>query len=324
MMNDDQPVGGIYVYRGGQAPDNITHAIIDKSVKVIDEEAFENNKNLLSVDTHDGIDSISRAAFGGCVSLAHLDIRSVRILHSYAFADSGLTEVDCDNLEIIEDRVFSCCRSLRRITFPKVRRIGACAFEEAALTEVLFSETLERVSINAFYANGPLRRICLPLDAEILFRDKSACLRYDPHIFGDCDNFSTVELIGGIHETVSSLHMESWGNDMRKDITRINRTLPSIPSNQKTNVIRWWLQSVHSRIEHYKTEHIKVLKEATVLLELALWKAKLDDDNEGGNDSLEAPTKKVKVDVGRARDERRVTSGANIVIKNVLPFLKLK
>jgi len=61
-----------------------------------------------------------------------------------------------------------------------------------------------------------------------------------------------------------------------------------------------------------------------VLLELALWKAKLDDDNEGGNDSLEAPTKKVKVDVGRARKERRVTSGANIVIKNVLPFLELK
>ena len=112
---------------------------------------------------------------------------------------------------------------------------------------------------------------------------------------------------------------------MTKDINQINVTLPRIPSAQKTNVIRWWLQSVHSRIEHYKTKHIQVLKEATVLLELALWKAKLDDDdNEGGDDSLEAPTKKVKVNVGRARNERRVTSGANIVIKNVPPFLKLK
>ena len=57
------------------------------------------------------------------------------------------------------------------------------------------------------------------------------------------------------------------------------------------------VQTVHSRFDHYKTEHIKVLKEATVLLELSLWKSRLDDDNEGGGDSLEAPTKKVKIDV---------------------------
>jgi len=112
---------------------------------------------------------------------------------------------------------------------------------------------------------------------------------------------------------------------MRRDINQINRTLPRIPSAQKTAVIKWWLQAVRSRFEHYKAEHIKVLKEATVLLELALWKAKLDDDdNKGGGDSLEAPTKKVKINVECTRNERRVTSGANIVIKNVLPFLALK
>ena len=63
-----------------------------------------------------------------------------------------------------------------------------------------------------------------------------------------------------------------------------------------------------------------------MLLELALWTAKLDDDECVGDDeSLEAPAKKVKIDAaGRTRNEQRITSGADIVIKNVLPFLALK
>jgi len=142
-MADHQPVGEEYVYRGGRAPNNITHAIIDKSVKVIDEEAFYENENLLSVETHDGIDRIGRSAFSGCVSLTHLDIRSVRILDSYSLADTGMTEVDCNNLEIIRDNVFTGCHSLRRVAFPKVKRIEGCAFEDTSLTDVEFPETLE-------------------------------------------------------------------------------------------------------------------------------------------------------------------------------------
>eukprot|EP00986_Skeletonema_menzelii_P017796 scaffold22110_cov46-Skeletonema_menzelii.AAC.1 len=72
-------------------------------------------------------------------------------------------------------------------------------------------------------------------------------------------------------------------------------------------------------LDHYKAEHQKVLKEATTLLELALWKANLDD-SEGGVLEREG----VRTTRGfrkRARKEICVTSGANIVIKNVLPFL---
>mmetsp|Transcript_21454 Transcript_21454/g.32129 ORF Transcript_21454/g.32129 Transcript_21454/m.32129 type:complete len:325 (+) Transcript_21454:95-1069(+) len=324
-MADRQPVGGIYVYRGGRAPNNITHAIIDKSVKVIDEEAFCDNEILLSVKTHDELEEIGCMAFCGCVFLTHLDIRSVRILDSSSFADSGLTEMDCDNLEIIRDNAFQGCNLLRHIAFPKVKRIDGCAFEDTALTDVEFPETLELVKGNAFYGNGSLRRICLPLKADLFHEENPEDDEYFHPRFDECENLATVELIGGIHETVSSLHMKRWRNHMIQEMNQINVTLPRIPSAQKTNVIRWWLQSVHSRFEHYKTKHIQVLKEVTVLLELALWKARLDDDDdEGGDDSFEAPAKKVKVDVDRTRIERRITSGANIVIKNVLPFLELK
>ena len=49
------------------------------------------------------------------------------------------------------------------------------------------------------------------------------------------------------------------------------------------------------------------------LLELALWKAKLLDENEEGHINDEVARKK----------ERRITSGASDVINNVLPFLAL-
>jgi hypothetical protein len=64
-----------------------------------------------------------------------------------------------------------------------------------------------------------------------------------------------------------------------------------------------------------------LVKEAMTLLELALWKAKLleGDLKEGGKKA-----KKARIDDVSARKDHRVTCGANIVIKNVLPFLALK
>ena len=59
------------------------------------------------------------------------------------------------------------------------------------------------------------------------------------------------------------------------------------------------------------------------LLELALWKAKLLCDKE--DRSGEGQTKKAKVDSeSAARKDRRVTCGADVVIKNVLPFLQME
>jgi hypothetical protein len=66
-----------------------------------------------------------------------------------------------------------------------------------------------------------------------------------------------------------------------------------------------------------------LLKEAMTLLELALWKANLHDEAANDADAQEG----VRVTSGqrkRARKDRCITSGASIVIKNVLPFLALE
>ena len=60
------------------------------------------------------------------------------------------------------------------------------------------------------------------------------------------------------------------------------------------------------------------------LLELALWKARILKETDEKRCNVDEVTKKAKIDDEVARKEHRVTCGASIVIKNVLPFLALK
>ena len=106
---------------------------------------------------------------------------------------------------------------------------------------------------------------------------------------------------------------------MNSEINRINQVLPN--TSAKTDVIRQWMEVVLDKMDHYKAEHCKLLKEAATLLELALWKANLGDSNKGGEEEGGRTTRESRK---RARVESCVTSGASIVIKNVLPFLQLK
>ena len=110
---------------------------------------------------------------------------------------------------------------------------------------------------------------------------------------------------------------------MNEEIDRINQDLPNTPADEKTAAIHHWIRSVIDRMEHYKTEHNRLLKEDMTLLELAVWMTKLDEKEED-NSNPKIQAKKAKIVVESRRNERRITSGANIVIKNVLPFLKLE
>ena len=105
---------------------------------------------------------------------------------------------------------------------------------------------------------------------------------------------------------------------MREEIVRINQTLPDTPGWEKSQTIRQWIRFVLNRIQHYKAEHQMLLKEAMALLELALWKANLDENNVAP-EGVRVTRRQVK----RARKERCITSGAGIIIENVLPFLEL-
>lgn len=122
---------------------------------------------------------------------------------------------------------------------------------------------------------------------------------------------------------------------MNEEIQRINQILPLQHPREKADAIVQWIRSVISRIDHYKAEHRALLKEVATLLELALWKARLDGGEEADNNKVDDEertdfeevkklAKKAKIDPDNKRKGTRVTCGADVVIKNVLPFLILE
>ena len=309
MMADDDE---IFVYMGGdqRVPDGVRRARIHKSVKIVRKRAFICRYELISVEFHDGVEIIEEHAFTGCWLLkGPIKLLGAKIIKEKAFFNCGLTEVEFGNkLETIEEEAFNISL-LEKIRMPSVRTIGrgafACCFK---LSDVECGEGLRTLQLSAFYDCREMKRIALPLKDNMIGNA----------VFDFCQKLTTIDLVGGIHQTVASLHFESWRNEMMDEINRINQTLPTITLG-KTSAIQQWMRAVIDRLDRYKAEHQQMLKEATTLLELALWKANLDDNEGDEREGVRTTRGRWK----RARKEICVTSGADIVIKNVLPFLKL-
>eukprot|EP00986_Skeletonema_menzelii_P012349 scaffold6795_cov133-Skeletonema_menzelii.AAC.1 len=265
----------IFVYMGGdqQVPWGVRRARIHKDVKIVPKRAFYCRRQLIYVEFHDDIEIIEEYAFYNCISLkGSIKLLDVRIIKEYAlFNCERLTDVEFgDKLETIEHSAFQNCDALKKIKMPTVRTVGECAFSFCyELSDVEFGEELETLHGDAFHKCPKLKRIALPLKGDMI-RD---------YVFFDCPKLTAVDLVGGVHNTVASLHLESWRGEMSNKINRINKTLPNLEEG-KTQAIQQWIGSVIERLNHYKAEHILFVKEATTLLELALWKANLDD-NEG-------------------------------------------
>ena len=222
----------IFVYTGRLVPQHVTHVIIDKSVDEIEDNAFEDCENLLTVDTHNGIRRIGKQAFWRCKSLRRINIKSVVEVDVLAFNQ-------CENLESVEfgdrlvaigDGAFDRCKSLKHLKLPSIITIEKYAFSESKLTDVELSEGLETIGKGAFLNCERLQRIAIPLKRDLfVFHDYM-------NQFDFCINLTKVDIVGGIHETVASLHMESWRTDMIAEINRINQVLPDTPANEKTVV----------------------------------------------------------------------------------------
>ncbi len=318
---DDGDDDDVFIYMGGdqRVPRDVTHVRIHKSVKIIRYMAFHNCRNLVSVEIHDGVEIIDNNAFWCCTSLKRIKLPSVRVIGADAFSETGLDDVDFgDKLETIGDQAFGYT-ALRIIKLPKVRVIRTSAFLECyQLTHVELSKDLEGIEDGAFESCPHLRRIAIPLKDNLLGGDA----------FFECEDLSQVDLVGGIHKTISSLLLDSWRNEMNDLIDRINQDLANVNRYQKTATIRQWMETVIRRVEHHKSEHYALLKSNMSQLELALWKANLHEEEEE-KEQEEHPAKKARFEepylnlqyVDAARKRARVTCGANLIIPHVLSFL---
>ncbi len=335
----------VFVYMGGLVPEHlretITHVRIHESIKIITRYAFQFCRNLVSIEMHDGVEIIEEYAFYDCTSLRGIKLPGVRVIEESAFYNcTALVDVEFGNkLETIGKFAFQYCGSVKNIKLPKVRIIQTYAFHGCGqLTEVKMSEDLERIELEAFDECPRLRRIAIPLKNNMM--DKGG-------VFKECVNLSQVDLVGGTHKTISSLLVEAWRNEMEDEVDQINQDLPYAGRYEKTAVIQSWIARVLRRMKHYKRKHYALLKDAMLLLELALWKMRLQHTSRDANmhqisekKSLEEepPAKKVKItegcgeksvdtketsktDADAARHEAHVTCGASIIIPHVLSFL---
>jgi hypothetical protein len=101
-----------------------------------------------------------------------------------------------------------------------------------------FGEALETISgENPFGHCSSLTRIAIPLKANL----------FD----------GTVDLVGSIHDIVSSFHLKTWIDDMTNKINQINLDLPALDMSVKTMAIHEWMQSLLEEVDYYKTLHLQ-------------------------------------------------------------------
>ena len=219
-MADDAGDGvNIFVYLGGQqeVPADVTHVIIDRSVKIIPRMAFYGCEKLVSVEFHDGVEEIEVGAFCYCTSLRGIKLPGVKKIENMAFYYcEQLTDVEVgDKLETIKAGAFRQCTSLQKIKIPTVRTIGERVFGDCQQLMDAELPSIERIGVRAFYDCPRLRRIVIPLKDNMLPFDT---LYYQYAQFGECENLTTVDLVGGIHKTISSLLLESWRDEIHQEI----------------------------------------------------------------------------------------------------------
>jgi len=324
----------IFVYTGGQqvVPEDVTHVVIDRSVEIIPERAFYGREQLVSVKFHDGVEEIKRWAFKGCTSLRSLNLTGIKTIGSKAFMScDALMDVDVkfgdyQGRTEISKKAFDHCSSLRRSKLLGVRKVEKWAFNYCtSLTDVEFDDKLETIDEYAFRHCHLLTRISIPLKDGIFLRPQGS-RNGRRNQFDSCENLTTVDLVGieGIRNTISFFVPESYRNHGNALIDMPNQVLRNVSGFKTTEYIKDWIEDLIKGLEHGKEVYKPLLKEGMTQLELAVWKAKLDEDeDEGGVLEREG----VRITRGRrqrARKESCVTSGANIVIKNVLSFLQLE
>ncbi len=244
-----------------------THIFVHKDVSFVRAWAFLHYDIIVEIICHNGVERIEKGAFCECPNLRRVIMPGVKIVEAQAFGECpALEDVECDKLEIIKEWAFADCKSLRSINLPSARTVGEYAFDGCnVLTDVQFGRNLERIEGEAFNNCPSLERITIPLKNGLFAQDD---------IFMACRNLNHVDLVEGaeLHEFVAALHLEEWRNEMNDEIDAINRVLPDVdaggwddnvdPVYGKASTIGGWIIVVLRKINHYKSEHQRMLGEA--------------------------------------------------------------
>ena len=134
----------------------------------IDDSAF-NERNILSVDIPEGIETIGHAAFNCCTKVVTLNIpNSVKDYNGAFIRMHNLTKVKIPAIKEISTAAFVDCHNLAEIFIPEgVERICRDAFVSCtALKDVSLPQTLTVLERGVFYNCTSLEEITIPAAVE--------------------------------------------------------------------------------------------------------------------------------------------------------------
>jgi len=304
--------GSIYT-----VPKGVTHLRFHPSVTHLEDNKFEDYKQLRGVVLNEGLQSIGLNAFRGCDNLQSVSLPStVTHIGRGTFGSCGsLQEVVLnDGLTNIE-KAFNRCNSLQSITFPSTLTEIVSTFEFcSSLREVEINEGLRKIGKYAFCWCSSLETVNLP----------SSVTEIGTNAFAYCSRLREV-ILNGLPEIES---------DAFYDCTSLERfVFPSISTRLKAliktghfeienkiseiSAIGWrdgelfipairiqheqqWVGRIMTnvKVDEVKLDKITTLtayyelKEATTLFELALWKARIDQT---GSDDINREACRIEV-----------------------------
>ena len=116
----------------------------------------------------------------------------------------------------------------------------------------------------------------------------------------------------GLSSRVEALAFKVW----RDCVTNMIHTAVSVYNGDNHSI----LHGIQRRITHFQDEFPK-LKEATTILELALWKVRMTEIKIIHHEVMYRCHNKVKTEESSIRSQCRATCGASVIIEHVLPFL---
>ncbi len=242
----------------------------------------------------EGLEQIDCRAFQHCISLEQIIISTtVKVIGASAFEGCiKLMNVKlCEGLERISNGAFQCCSSLEQIIIPTtVKVIGGSAFKGCIkLMNVKLCEGLEQIDCGAFQDCTSLKRIIIPSTVSCI----------NENAFKGCSGLVSVAFCEEMKQLVKKLPIPWWGPGKSRRVLRTYSSLAqyNIPVQLATIKVLVWKSNIHKILQRIlvrnKTKEkalmraytliesqlsmYKHLQNAASILELALWKSKMEE-----------------------------------------------
>ena len=151
-----------------------------------------------------------------------------------------------------------------------------------------------------------------PIDWDHLLDVIAASYRFNtPASFQDIMPYL---VMCGMSDCVDTLAFKVW----RDYIKSMVYSAKFIHNGDNVHIVRRIQARIQAKVVYFEAKYYK-LKEITTTLELALWKLRMNEKI-----SLHEATprqKKIKTDESNIRQQCRITCGADVVIRHILPYL---